>query len=426
MQHDNNTSSDGGAGIFYAGFCYEHGKHGYEQDMSKAVECYRQAGAQGHAGARYSLGTCFEHGKGIQKDKSKATILYQLAANQGSAQAQFSLGMCYLSGTAGSKNIFKGAADWFTRAANQSHAGAQRELAALLEKDIRGMKKDVRRAAELYEQAAEQGDAAAQHRLGQFFEHGEGVECDFQRAAELFRKSADHGNSNAQYSLGLCYDTGKGVEKDLEKAAELFKQAADQGHKNARKRLADPPRRAESGNVAAADVADEIELASFRDLPHPPQGAVALVIRQMQPHVHLPPPAPAPPPPSAAPPPPAAAAAPPPAPQCHLPFDPRPCSTCKRLPVRSTFCVPVLCRLLLLPGRESISQRPTTAMTVQNRLTQALPTFPQALRQAHLLLLGQPSPVPHCLRKPVSPQTPTATATRMPWSQLAPGGLPMM
>ena len=73
------------------GFCYQLGK-GVAIDLKKAVELYTLSAEQNYAPAQYSLGFCYQLGKGVAIDLKKAVELYTLAAEQKYAQAQCNLG----------------------------------------------------------------------------------------------------------------------------------------------------------------------------------------------------------------------------------------------------------------------------------------------------------------------------------------------
>ena len=40
----------------------------------KAVEWYREAAEQGHAGAQFNLGVCYANGEGMSKDVGQAVV----------------------------------------------------------------------------------------------------------------------------------------------------------------------------------------------------------------------------------------------------------------------------------------------------------------------------------------------------------------
>ena len=53
------------------------------QDEAAAAKCYRKAAEQGHVGAQYYLGSCYEYGKGVAVDEGEAMKWYRKAAGQG-------------------------------------------------------------------------------------------------------------------------------------------------------------------------------------------------------------------------------------------------------------------------------------------------------------------------------------------------------
>ena len=68
---------------------------GTEKDYAKAVECFRIAAEDGHAGAQNHLAYCYDNGFGVEQDYVEAVRLYKLSADQGFVQAQNNLGYIY-------------------------------------------------------------------------------------------------------------------------------------------------------------------------------------------------------------------------------------------------------------------------------------------------------------------------------------------
>ena len=165
----------------------------------RAVELCRAAAAQGHAGAQYNLGACYQRGEGVEQNMQRAVELYQAAAAQGVAQAQCYLGVCYERGE--------------------------------------GVRQSMSRAVEMYRAAAAQGRAEAQFALAECYYEGEGVEQSMSRAVELYQSAAAQGLAEAQFALAECYHEGKGVEQSMQRAVEMFQAAAAQGHTQARASL---------------------------------------------------------------------------------------------------------------------------------------------------------------------------------------------
>ena len=57
-------------------------------DYRPAVYWYTIAAEQGHAGAQFNLGQCYENGSGIEKDQTKAVFWYKKASEQGHQNAK--------------------------------------------------------------------------------------------------------------------------------------------------------------------------------------------------------------------------------------------------------------------------------------------------------------------------------------------------
>ena len=71
---------------------------GVTRNDREAMQNYRVAAGQGHAGAQFNLGLIYANGRGVAQDFREAMKWYRLAAEQGFAQAQFKLGYLYLNG----------------------------------------------------------------------------------------------------------------------------------------------------------------------------------------------------------------------------------------------------------------------------------------------------------------------------------------
>lgn len=61
---------------------------GVAKDVTKAVELYRRAAAQGHAGAQYHLGGCLWNGQAVTKNRAEAFTWFERAAAAGHEKAQ--------------------------------------------------------------------------------------------------------------------------------------------------------------------------------------------------------------------------------------------------------------------------------------------------------------------------------------------------
>ena len=64
---------------YYLGLCYDFRK-GVPQDFAMARQWYEKAAAQGHAGAQNNLGGLYEFGHGVTRDDVLAYMWYTIAA----------------------------------------------------------------------------------------------------------------------------------------------------------------------------------------------------------------------------------------------------------------------------------------------------------------------------------------------------------
>lgn len=103
---------------FELGVDYYQGRNGKKQDRSKAVLWYRKSAEQGYHKAQFSLGYCYNYGKGVTRDFIEAVEWYKKAVEQGNAYAQYNLGVCYNNGEGVVKDKKKAIALWEESAKN--------------------------------------------------------------------------------------------------------------------------------------------------------------------------------------------------------------------------------------------------------------------------------------------------------------------
>ena len=222
------AADQGHAGAQYLlGTCYQEGR-GVPQDPAAAAKYYRLAAKQDNGDACGGLGFLFQEGLGVPQDYAEALRWYRKGADAGSAEAASGLGVLYSEGLGVEKNP-KESIKWFRRAAQEGHELAANNL-GITYANGRGVKTNDSEAAKWFTQAAEAGYSDAQFNLGVLYEKGRGVPKDPAKAAELYQAAAAQGHANAQSNLGLFYTNGTGVPQDYQKAAELYRQAADQGN----------------------------------------------------------------------------------------------------------------------------------------------------------------------------------------------------
>ena len=208
---------------------YNHGLKEFDSgNYYEAVKWFRESAKQGHAGAQFHLGNCYQHGTGVSKDSLEAIKWFRKSAEQGDNFAQAYLGKCYyFDGRDASKAV-----KWFCKSAEQGNAEAQFFLGTCYFEGT-GVSKDPLEAIKWLKESAEQGYAGAQTILGVIFFNGDVVQKDISKAVKWLKKAAGQGEAEAQYSLGVCYENGEGVPKDMSEAVKWYKSAAEQGHSEA-------------------------------------------------------------------------------------------------------------------------------------------------------------------------------------------------
>jgi len=106
---------------------FELGKSHYEnEDYEQAVEYFTEAAKQGHAGAQFYLGECYDCAYGgLKQDRALASELIMMAAQQGLAIAQFTMGCRYCNNGSGVTADAEQAKYWEAKAAQQGYTGKQ-------------------------------------------------------------------------------------------------------------------------------------------------------------------------------------------------------------------------------------------------------------------------------------------------------------
>lgn len=205
------------------------------KEYEQAVKYYESAAEQGHSGAQYCLGCCYDSGEGVEIDEPEAARWYRKAAKQGHVWAQYNLGCCYDAGE-GVCQSPQEAARWYRLAAEQGFADAQFNLGDCYEFG-KGVPRDYKEAFRWYLKAANQGHLRSQVQLWISYENGWGVTQNSEAAYFWCRKVAEQGNAEAQYFLGLYYESGIAISKDIGEAILWYRKAAEQGYDSAKKKL---------------------------------------------------------------------------------------------------------------------------------------------------------------------------------------------
>ena len=179
------------------------GLGGVGRQPAKVLEWVGKAAAQGHAGAQFYMGICYEEGRAVPSDAAKARELFVKAAAQGHAGAENHLGV--LAEKAGAK--LETVAAHFDRAAGLGDHRAAYNWARVMEADPAMRQQVLHR----YQAAAEQGLAAAQNNLAWLLQQNSAAtEEDLEQAVRWYRAAANQGHADAQYNLGLMSLRGQG------------------------------------------------------------------------------------------------------------------------------------------------------------------------------------------------------------------------
>jgi tetratricopeptide (TPR) repeat protein len=105
---------------------------GVAKDVQLALQWYRKAADQGHAGEQNNLGTMYMDGAGVKQDYAEAFRWFRKSAEQDDASAQENLGAMYEKGLGVGQDYDK-AIEWFTKAEKN---GAKDASARLLKAQI--------------------------------------------------------------------------------------------------------------------------------------------------------------------------------------------------------------------------------------------------------------------------------------------------
>ncbi len=151
---------------------YELGRanaNGTPPNYAAALEWYRRAASQGHAGACRNIGLMYRYGQAVTADYAEARKSYERAWELGDPQAMNRIGDMFFEGL--------------------------------------GVSQDYDLAIGCYRRAAEKGDSSGQFSLGWAYHRGRGVVQNDGEALRWFRRAAAQGHDDATIYIDLI--TGK-------------------------------------------------------------------------------------------------------------------------------------------------------------------------------------------------------------------------
>ena len=170
---------------------------------------------QGDAEAQWMLGWSY-----VPWDKAAAVEWFRMAAEQDHAGAQSKLADLLEDSTADLAE----AIEWLRRAAEQGDQIAQFNLAVSYEYGVRGFPKDKAAAAEWWRKSAEQGDAHSQWSIGIIYAMGHGVSRDLVQAYAWLRAAGEQDSIPLVNFSELAYWLG--VDPEPEAILEEFEKRA--------------------------------------------------------------------------------------------------------------------------------------------------------------------------------------------------------
>lgn len=141
--------------------------------------------------SQYNLGLMYERGSGVPTDFKKAVNWFRLAAENGHAGAQYCLGTLYGSRFVDLPYDNNKSIEWVLRAAENGHAEAQWFLGNTFYYGVDCIQ-DYDQAFKWYALSANQGYMGAQIQLGIMFDEGLGTTQSYKEAAKWFKLAANN------------------------------------------------------------------------------------------------------------------------------------------------------------------------------------------------------------------------------------------
>jgi TPR repeat protein len=217
------------------GIMYERG-FAVSQDLSRALELYRESASLDYPRAMKCLGTMYSMGWGCEKDEVEAVTWYKKAAERGDAAAFDCLGWAYLNGLGVPKDPSQGL-HWLRKGAAAGDPSSQANLCYAYIRGI-GVQTNYPEAKAWAEKSAAQGYPLGLINLGDIYRYGLGVDADYSKAREHYQKTITNDSANlargadrsalagAYVGLGDMLRLGQGVKTDAVAAVDMYRRGA--------------------------------------------------------------------------------------------------------------------------------------------------------------------------------------------------------
>lgn len=195
---------------------------GTEEERSRSVSLFRQAGELGDNSGIRNLAYCYAIGLNVGKDKTEGARLYTKAAEMGNVRAACNIGVMFDYGNGVEQNFVK-AFGWFRRSAEGGYSRGMTNLGEFY-MEGKGTEKNIPLAIEWFERS---GSPRATYRLYQIYR--DEADCRNPEKARMYLKaSAEKG-----YTKGM-FEYGESVEKfDRDIAIHYYNEAAAKGNQSA-------------------------------------------------------------------------------------------------------------------------------------------------------------------------------------------------
>jgi len=259
------------------GSYHENGTGGFQKDLEKALEYYRNAASSKCSNcsdgklkdpvcpvcsgsgriikpsadverleAAIAAGrpkSDYQRGEELfqRKEYARAIEYFNKAANTGDAKSYYQLANCLENGL-GVEVDMERAINFYQRSAALGHEKASQRLNEIAgEQYVLGRKyydeKNYEKAVICFRRSADLGNVRSQNNFGVCLSNGYGIEKNPEKAFSYFKQAAEKGLMQGQYNLADCYEAGHGVKRDLNLAMHWYQQAADNGSEDARKKF---------------------------------------------------------------------------------------------------------------------------------------------------------------------------------------------
>jgi len=201
-----------------------------DEHTSMSVRRLMKEAHSGDLEAQFSLGYCYDLGKGVEAHTNDAIYWYTIAANRGHAIAQNNLGVLYSTGHGGRTQKDQAEAlHWYKKAGKKGNPNAQFHC-GLAHMNGEGLEdRDDGMAFQWFKKAAKQGHVLAMSNVGAMYMGGRGVTKNYKKGFKWLMKAIGCGDAVAMHNAGMMYLKGLDILQDERIGREYIKAAINTG-----------------------------------------------------------------------------------------------------------------------------------------------------------------------------------------------------